>query len=392
MAVLITMSLSGCGHYTCGTTFGTATCNSSGGGGIGQGGGSTGGLIVYDYFADFSIGGAVSEGMGLQVLGQNAGTYSAGSLTPPVTPPYPTAIQIVGEKFMYVSSSDGTLYSFSIASSTGFLTNIGVNPTSVVGGNSVAANASGNLLFVGDAAGQRISVYTINLDGTLSSVAGSPFSTSGVSPLVMTTDGQSKFLYATSGTNSTAVAAFSIGSGGVLTAVAGSPFATNVAAIAGEPTGQFLFGVSGQSGDTNVHVFSINTSSGILTALSPVLTSGTPRNLALHPNGKWLYTFSEDPILSQDEAVEGFVFDNTTGSLTQMAGSPFTEVLADGGGIEQSGQFLFGLGSEITQGTTVGTVTPYSIDATTGDLTAWTAGPLGFPGIDVAAFALTDAP
>src|SRR5215475_1770084 len=102
---LIAMSLSGCGHYTCGTTFGSATCNSSGGG-ITQGGGGTGGgLVVFDYFADFSLLGVPSRGMALQLLNQGTGTYATDTtFLPPLIPPFPTGIVIVGEKYMYVPS------------------------------------------------------------------------------------------------------------------------------------------------------------------------------------------------------------------------------------------------------------------------------------------------
>jgi 6-phosphogluconolactonase (cycloisomerase 2 family) len=393
-AVLITMSLTGCGHYTCGTTFGNATCTSSGGGITTGGGGGTGnGLVAFGYFVDFtrSLG-----GIGLAKLDTSANAYLAiTSFVPPVTPPFPTGIAIANKSFLYIPSGDGTLYSFAIDGTSGSVSNIGTNPTAVTGGDSVAVSASGSLLFVGDTAGQRISVYTINADGSLTVVAGSPFATSGVSPRVMVTDGLGKFLYVTSGANSIAVAAFSIGSGGVLTPVAGGLIPSNMSAIAADPSGKFLLGVSWLSGDNTVQVFAINGSTGTLTSVGSVLTSGTPRNLAVHPNGAWVYTFSEDPIVLQQEAVEGFLFDNSTGALTQMSQSPFTNIIANGGAIEQSGQYLIGLGTTLQNNFPTNTQTPYSIDSTSGALSVWPAGAdssLGFPGIDSAAFTITDAP
>lgn len=395
VAVLSAMSFTGCGHYNCGTTFGNATCTSSGGG-ITQGGGGTGGgLVAFTYFSDFSANGQASAGTALQVLDQSAGTYTPiSSFVPPTVPLFPTGIVIVGKQFAYIPSADSTLYSFAIDPTTGFFTDIGLNPSSVVGGNSAAASASGSLLFVGDTSGQQISVYVVNTDGSLTVVAGSPFPTGGVSPRVMATDGLSKFLYVTSGHNSTAIATFAIGSGGALTAV-GSPLASNVSSIAADPSGKFLLGVSWQIGDNNIHVYSINSSTGALTAAGTTLTNGTPRNIAVHPNGEWVYTFSEDPTTVAQEAVEGFDFDSSTGALSNMSGSPFTSIIANGGIIEQSGQFLFGLG--ITQ-QTVGsenTITPYTIDASSGALAAWQSGEghsADFPSIDEAAVAATDAP
>jgi len=394
-AVLIAMTLTGCGHYSCGTTFGNATCTSSGGG-ITQGGGGTGSsLVAFTYFTDFSSNGQGSAGTALQVLDQSAGTYTPiSSFVPPTVPLFPSGIVIVGKQFAYIPSSDGTLYSFTIDPTSGFYTDIGVNPQSVIGGNSIAASASGKYLFIGNTAGQQISVYTVNADGSLTVVSGSPFATGGVTPSVMATDGQSKFLYATGGLGSTAIAAFSIGSSGGLTAV-GTPLVSNVSAIAADPSGKFLLGVSWQNGDNTIHVYSINSSTGALTAAGGTVTSGTPRNIAIHPNGQWVYTFSEDPILVEQEAVEGFDFDSSTGVLTNMSGSPFTNIIANGGAIEQSGQFLFGLGITLQSTGSLNTITPYSIDPSTGELAVWPAGvdnSASFPSIDEAAFAATDAP
>src|SRR5262249_40789266 len=157
---------------------------------------------------------------------------------------------------------------------------------------------------------------------------------------------------------------------------------SNLWQISGEPTGKFLLGVSGQSGDNNIHVFPISPSAGALLTSTNVPTAGTPRNLVVHPNGKGIYTFSEDSVLDEANPVEGYVFDNTAGTMTQISGSPFSTVAA-GGAIEQSGQFLFALGSALSNGAN-STVTPYSIDSTTGSLAAWPSGAgatQGFPGV-----------
>jgi 6-phosphogluconolactonase (cycloisomerase 2 family) len=393
LAALITMSLSGCGHYTCGTTFGSSTCSSSGGG-ISQGGNPTGGLVAFGYFADFSRNGLPSTGMALQQLDLTTGSFtSITAFAPPVVPPFPTGITIVNKKYAYVSSSDGNVYGFAIDGTTGFFTSTPNSPYIVAGGNSIASNAEGTLVFVGDTGGQQITSFTINADGSLTTVG--TYATTGVNPVVMTTDGLSKYVYATAGKGSTAVAEFTIGSGGALTAVTGSPVASNISSIASEPSGKFLFGVSYQAGDNNVQVYSIS-STGSLALVSTVATSSTPRNVVVHPNGTWVYTMSEDPILPAEEPVEGFTFNNTSGVLTEMSDSPFTDIIANGGVIEQSGQFLFGLGITVQATGGTSTVTPYLIDSSSGSLSSWPPGvdsSQGFaPGIDGAAYAATDAP
>ena len=388
--VLITMSFLGCGHYSCGATFGNATCTSSGGG-ISQGGGNNG-LIAYGYFVDYPVRGP-SAGMAEIELNQSAGTLNSNSsFTPPVLAPYPTGIVIVGKQYMYIPSYDGTLYGFSIDAATGTVTSVLANPMSVAGGNSIGASASGTMIFIGNTGTQQISAFTVNADGTLTPFAGNPYSTSGVTPAVMATDGQSKYLYVTAGVGSTQVAAFSIG-GGSLASVTGSPFAFDVGQIAGESSGKYMFGVSGLANDNEIQVLAIGASGG-LTAASTIVTTYTPRNIAVHPNGNWVYTLNQNPgSLTEFQPVEGFDFSG--GTLSVMNGSPFTTLMANGGTIEQSGQFMFGLGQTLVAGNLESTVAAYAIDSTTGELSSWPAGQIqvtGFPGLDAAAFAATDAP
>lgn len=394
LAALITMSLSGCGHYTCGATFGNSTCTSSGGG-ISQGGGGTGsGLVAFGYFADFSHNGLTSTGMALQKLDIGAAAFtSITAFAPPVVPPFPTGITIVNKQFLYVASDDGNVYGFSIDGTTGYLSSTPNSPYIVAGGDSIASNTAGTLVFVGDTGGQQITSFTINADGSLTTVG--TYATSGVNPVVMASDGLSKYLYATGGKNSTAVAEFTIGSGGALTSIAGSPVASNVSSIGSDPSGKFLLGVSYQFDDNRVQVYSIS-GTGVLSLVSTVTTAYTPRNVVVHPNGSWVYTFSEDPVLNEEQPVEGFSFNATSGVLTEMTDSPFADIIANGGVIEQTGQYLFGLGITLQATGGTSTVTPYLIDSSTGSLSSWPAGvdsSQGFaPGIDGAAYAATDAP
>lgn len=389
VVLLAEMSLVGCGHYVCDTTFGSGTCSSAGGGLSGGGSGNSDSVTTLGYFVDFGQTGDNSGGMALQKLDSNAGTFlSQSSFVAPSLPNFPSGLIIVNQRFMYVPSLDGQLSAYTIDLSTGELTSVG-SAYVVAGGDSIASNPSGNLLFVGDVVGQQISVFTVNSDATLTPVVGSPFSTSGVNPYIMATDGQGRFLYATAGVGSAQMAAFSIAGGGALTAIAGSPFSSNMAGIAGEPSGKYLFGITQQASDKHVYVFSIDSSTGLLVQVgSPVLTSGTPRNLSVHPNGKWVYALNRDPVLATIEPVEGFEFDNGSGTLTPLGGSPYANLLADGGPIEPSGHFMFGLGLIRLNGS-VSAVSPYTIDQTTGDLSS-TIQSEGFPGIDMAAYAVTN--
>lgn len=345
---------------------------------------------------DYPFHGQADTGMALQKLDSAAGTFTAlSAFVPPSVPPFPSGMVIVSTKYLYVASSDGTLWSFAIDGSSGNLSNIGTNPLAVTGGTSIAASVDGKWIFVGDTAGQRVSVFQVNADGSVTSVAGNPFATSGVIPKIMATDGLSRYLYATGGPGSSQTAAFSIGSGGALSPVSGTPFVTNIgSSMVGDLSGKYMIGASYTAGDTSIHVFSVGASTGILTSWNSTVTSQTPRNIRVHPSGKWVYSFGQDPTLNHIEPAEGFDFDSNTGLLTEMSTSPFPKITANDGPIDQSGSFLIALGQ-----TQVGlsediAAFPIAIDSTDGSLSVWPGNSnqaLGFVGIDAAPYVFTDS-
>ena len=389
VAIVATLFLANCGHYTCGITFGSSTCTPSGTGiTTGPGGGTN--LKAYGYFVDFSHLGNTTNGLTEQTL--NASTPSFVSNTAfvaPALPNYPTGLIIVQKRYMYIPSSDGTLFVYVIDSSTANITPLTVPSYTVLGGTSIAANPAGTLLFVGDYSAQQVSVFTINADGSL--IADGAFATSGVRPKVMTTDGLGRFLYISDGSTTSQISAFSISSGGILTAVAGSPFSAGLAAISGEKSGAYLLGVSAVSGDRNVHVYGINSTTGVITEVqgSPFTTQNSPTALVVHPNGSWVYTFNKSTVNVGNPLapMEAFKI-GTGGTLTELSSSPYATITANGGPIEPTGQYMFALGIQAV-GTTNTIVAAVGIDQTTGALTN-NMSPLDFPGIAVAAYAVTD--
>jgi hypothetical protein len=386
VVVLTTMWLVGCGHYVCGITFGSSTCTPSGGG-ISQGGNGAGGAVAFGYFVDFK-----GAGMALQQLqlGPGGKFTDISAFTPPTLPKQPKQMVIVNAKFLYLASSDGTMMGSQINSTNGDLTLVPNSPYTVAGGDSITSDPAGKYVFVGDPAGQRISVFTVNADGSLTAV-GSPFPTSGMAPWVLTTDGLGKYLYASDAGSSGLLGAFVIESTGALTPVMGNPFSIFPAmTIAGEPSGKYLLGVTGLSGDNHIHVLAIGPGGTLAEATgSPFTTVYPPFGLTVHPSGTWVYTFNGD-VFGALNPLEGYRINSTGPILTMVAGSPFT-VTAAGGPIEQSGKFMFGLGQSPISGTGDSTVTPYNIDTSTGILSS-TLGPQGFPGTNQATYVVTDAP
>src|SRR4029077_5229160 len=139
-----------------------------------------------------------------------------------------------------------TISVFSIDTARGLLTPIAGSPflfASLVAPNPqfLAVSPSAGLVYVSNGASGTISGFLIGANGTLSELAGSPFS-AGANIAGITIDTKGQFLYAADSGNNK-IASFSIQSSGALTPVAGSPFATDLGpvSIAVDSKGSFLF-------------------------------------------------------------------------------------------------------------------------------------------------------
>jgi 6-phosphogluconolactonase (cycloisomerase 2 family) len=385
--LLTAICLVSCGHYTCGTTFGSSSCTSSGGG-LNQGGGNNGiTQTAFEYFMDDGAGEMSLEG--LNVAGSQAFLPISNFASPfklgPVTN---GGLVVVNKQFLYFPlTSNGTLYGFSINAATGALTTVSASSPYTIGSpTSVAADPNGKVLFVGGSAG--ISTYTVSaVDGSLTFVAA--FSTGGISPTQLVTDGLGKYVFGLTGGT---ITAFSYTSAGVLSVVPGSPFAfaPSMAQIEGEKSGKYLVGITAEDGlkggliDKNIYVFGIS-STGVLTALAVTPTVYSPVYVAVSPNGAFVYTFNVNGSvgIAQPDPMEGFSLDST-GTLTKLSGSPFVALDASIGRFDQSGQYLFV--QAVDAG--VGGSFVYGADTGNGSLTS-TIPHLGFPSTS---FAVTDAP
>jgi 6-phosphogluconolactonase (cycloisomerase 2 family) len=275
--------------------------------------------------------------------------------------------------FLFASQSNAvtgfTLSSSGVPSLVGSQT--GPNTT-----EGMVVDKSASFLFVSDFQNGTVDAFTINsTSGSLSAVAGSPFS-AGPAPGAggLALDPSTRFLYVTQ-TNSAAVAAFTIAAGtGVLTPIAGSPFPTqsnlpgpNRMAIGGG--GEFLY--IGMSGTVNanhtISAFSIDSTTGALTQIpgSPFTSGNDPQGLATDPGGKLLYTAN-----SKDNTLSAFTIDGSSGALTPISGSPFATQAAPAAlAIDPAGQFL-NVGESSTKG-----IEALRVDAATGAVTPISGSP-----------------
>jgi VCBS repeat-containing protein len=275
-------------------------------------------------------------------------------------------------KYLYVSDTvTDTVHVYSI-STTGSLTEITASPYSV--GTAVAApsynatglamDSSGRFLYAADDANNAIAAFTVNSStGALTTVSGAPFTTgSTTQPVQVVVDGSNSFLYSSDVASPLGgVSAFTLNGSGGLGAVPGfSPFTTlqNGEPVGLTTTGKYLYVAEEFSG--KLVALSINNIGGLAPVPnSPYVVGNNPVGVAVTPSGKYLYVANNG-----DSTISAYSTDSTTGELTAINGSPF----AAGASpwyltVDPSGQFLYATNP------TANTITGFTINSSTGGLT-----------------------
>lgn len=176
-----------------------------------------------------------------------------------------------------------------------------------------------------------VGVYQVDTTaGTLTAVSGSPVTTGtfpfGVtfSPLI-----NGNLFVAVTNQNGNSVSVFSVNtSTGVLTGVPGSPFSTGASSlplsVAFSPlVNGNLFAAIAERGTDKVGVYTVNTSTGVLTQVSgsPFSTGTFPRYVVFSPfiNGNLFAAV----INKNDNTVSVYSVNTSTGFFTPVSGSPF---------------------------------------------------------------------
>ena len=221
-------------------------------------------------------------------------------------------------QFVYVANFSGNSVSaYSISSNGALIQNVPGSPFAAgTAPFSVAIDPTGKFVYVANILANNVSAYSISSNGALTQVSGSPFKT-GIEPASVAVDPTGKFAYVANANDST-VSAYSIGPTGALTPVPGPPVATGQTpvSVAVDPTSKFVFVYVVNQQSSNVSAFSIDPTTGALTALtgSPfgsLLDFGlAPNSIAVDPTGQFAYVVDED-----ESAVSGFRIDPATGNL-----------------------------------------------------------------------------
>ena len=257
----------------------------------------------------------------------------------------------------YSNFTPGLLVAYSMNPSTGALR--ALETVQLPSDNfGIVVDPSEKFLYVPD--GPEILGYSVGTNGLLTPLTGSPFSLDGGSALRFTPNG--KFAYTNLGNE------YSLNTTtGALTSVGTATTGDEPLDVAIAPAGTFVYIPNFKDG--TISAFSINSTTGVLTEItgSP-FTNGTtdPAAVAVSPNGNFLFVAS----FESDAAISVFSINATTGALTQVTGSPFPSPEGNAIAVSPNGDFLYVTGSALGA---------FSINTTTGALTAATGSPYTLP-------------
>ncbi|HMX35601.1 MAG TPA: beta-propeller fold lactonase family protein [Leptospiraceae bacterium] len=231
-------------------------------------------------------------------------------------------------------------------------------------------------IIVANSGSNNLNVFSINANGSLTSVPGSPFVAGGAGARFVVVNPLGTYAYVANG-GSASVSVFSINSTtGFLTPIAGSPFATapvspaNPSSLAMDPNGKFLY-ISPTPGNT-LYVHSINQTTGALTYVNTYTTVNTANLsfITIDVTGRFLY----NTITNATNNIDGFRIDATTGALTQISGLPLTAGNNMGiGAVDPFTRFYYSISYSSN------TLSGYLVNSTTGALSPIAGSPFSDP-------------
>ena len=321
-------------------------------------------LRLADYLEISSLGGA-TEILGVEPTGRFAYTF--------VTDPQTGLFDIVGAQ---ISQTNGSVTPipgspFACTCFSGSASSFGSTA------NVFAFDPTGSFVYVlsgtGPVANGILAFAIDSTTGALSAVSNSPFATgNGTTAIVI--DPTGKFLYATNSVDGTISAFTRNTSTGALTKAPGSPFAFapgDPGLIAVDPTAPFLYVSQFSTGfadSGNIVGYSVNTSTGALTALSNSIAVSRLGSMLIDPAGKFLYIGGSFVCDNSGDTVCGFSINASTGALTPLSTSMDLQSPGPLQGFDPSGKFIVQLQGtgDVTQDTSY---QPISFNSSTGSLT-----------------------
>ena len=307
--------------------------------------------------------------------GSGALTAAAGSpYTPTESQPYNLAVDPSG-LYLYVTDAQSALISTDAIGAGGALT-LDVSTASTGAATNfpygVAIDPAGPYVFAGSDnlhVNGTLEAYAANA-GVLTPVTGvlgTSTYRSGNVPYQLAVDPVNALLFAANYFDGDIVVD-SIGAGGQLTAVAGSPFPFQAGlptnqpyAMAVYPKGGFLYVTDSVANSVDEYSYGAN---GTLGKWIIYEVGAAPKGITIDPTGSFLYVSN-----SGDGTVSAFTINATTGELTGIPGSPFVAAGTASPNtptavqVDPSGQFAYVANGD------AGTLSVFQINILTGALT-----------------------
>ena len=202
--------------------------------------------------------------------------------------------------------SDSSVSMFTIDSTTGALTSIGVIAAGT-GPDFVAVDPAGKFAYVTNFGSNNVSMYTIN--ATTGALASIGTIAAGTGPFSLAVDPAGKFAYVTN-FNSNDVSMYTINATtGALTSLGTIAAGTNPVSVVVDPSGKFAY--AADFGSNNVSMYTINATTGALKSIGTIAAGMSPTSVAVHPSGKFAYVTN-----SVSNTVSTYSIDGATGALT----------------------------------------------------------------------------
>jgi 6-phosphogluconolactonase (cycloisomerase 2 family) len=298
------------------------------------------------------------------------GNLTANSSSPFTADVNPTAIALdtTGQYAYVANQTSFDISSFSVTEATAHLAFIGNTPTSGTQTYSAAVAPGGQFVFAGSDANPNGLVDAF--DATAGVLAPLGSQSSGNDPMALAVDPSGSFVFASEQYDNN-VTVLPV-TAGVLGAAANYPAGSAPIGIAVYPAGGYLYVAN--SGDGTVSAYSYDGTTGALTTLanSPYLVDGSassaPFGVAVDPTGRFLYVSC-----AVDKVVALFSIDPSTGLLTAVTsgGMPIaTGTSPIDVRVDPSGKYLYVVNGDYNQVTGDYTIVEYTINPTTGVLTA----------------------
>ncbi|MDP1833109.1 MAG: beta-propeller fold lactonase family protein [Geothrix sp.] len=198
---------------------------------------------------------------------------------------------------------------------------------------SLTVNPLPRFAYVANPGDSTVSHYTV--DSVTGQLRNNGYSGVGGTPQAVAVDPTGKFVYvAVGGTN--VVSYYLIESEGRLSFQQNLTTGTNPYAVTVDPLGRFLYVAN--FGSNDVSAYAITPSNGWLTPVGTVGTGSQPLSVTVDPTGQFAY------VSCNDSTLHGYSIQGTTGALTALAGNPHATPGASNGrsvAMDPLGKFVY---------------------------------------------------